>query len=94
MLIAVAPHLGAHHSTDRFFQELVRLLKRSPKEVIEVLDTAIESSEVDFNYSDNLKNIVNELAELDERPAALRFCERLRDVPGMRELFDRLVSRQ
>jgi hypothetical protein len=92
LLLAVAPHMGVHHSTHEFLGELRRLVEISPADVSTVLGRMVEIEELSYDYQDQLKSLLARLAELGQRTAALGYCNRFRNVSGMAELFKKLTS--
>ncbi len=92
MLLAVAPHIGSSHITFEFLDDLRRLIEKSPEEIGDVLLELAKSVEPFYDYKDNLKFLVERLATLGQRPRAIELCNKFRNVPGMRELHDRLTA--
>jgi hypothetical protein len=92
LLAAVAPHVNAHHGAHEFLKQLRRLVDSSAHEVAEVLSSLITNYQPVYDFKGEMKALIRRLADLGERAAALDFCERLRDVPGMRELFAELTA--
>jgi hypothetical protein len=52
----------------------------------------LETHGPSYDYQNQLKSLIARLAELGQRPAALKYCNRLRNLPGMAELFDKLTA--
>ncbi len=93
-LLAVAPHVSVNYRADFFIEELGRLVDVSPLQVGNVLATALQTHKPLSDYEDRLKILVTKLAERPEtRPDALRCAERLRDIPGMVQLYAQLIAR-
>ena len=92
LLLAVTPHVHIHHSAHEFLKELDRLLTVSPEGIRDVLASFIETHEPFYDYRDQMQGLVSRLADLGFRADAIRFCEELRSMPGLRDLFMRLTS--
>lgn len=92
LLSKIAPYVGANHVTHEFVSELLRMVKSSPTEVRIVVERMLESTEPAYDYEGRLVALVASLAELGERTAALNFCHKLRNLPGIHELYKHLVA--
>lgn len=92
LLLAVTPHVHIHHSAYEFLKELDRLLTVSPEGIRDVLARFIETHEPFYDYKDRMQGLVSRLADLGFRADAIRFCENLRSMPGLRDLFMKLTS--
>ena len=57
-----------------------------------VFERLLESAEPFYDYQDELKNLVSNLARHGQTTAALKFCDRLRHIAGMPQLFDRVAA--
>jgi hypothetical protein len=90
LLLAVAPYMHVHHNTYELLEELARLVDANPAEVSEVLRKLIETGDLTYDYEDRLRTLVKRLAALGRRADALEYCDRLRNVPGMFQLFQEL----
>src|SRR5262249_19131118 len=77
LLLAVAPFVGAHN-TDAFLEELLRLVEVSPAEVSNIVAKLLETYQPAFDYRDYVRSLIERLAELGQRAAALEFCVKLR----------------
>jgi hypothetical protein len=93
LLRAVAPYVHVGHNAYRFIDELVRLVDASPDGVSTVLGTMIEARVPDFDYKDQLKTLLRTLADKGKKKDAISHAERLRSLPGVQELYDRLTRR-
>jgi hypothetical protein len=92
-LLAVAPHVSFDYNGTFFVEELERLVETSPVQVGEVLATMLQTYSTSFDYEDRLKNLILKLAAHPAtRPDAIRSAERLRSVPGMLQIYERLIS--
>ena len=47
---------------------------------------------IDFRSQDQLKSLISKLDQLGQRPAALKYCEQLRHIPGIADLFSSLTG--
>lgn len=93
-LLAVAPHVPFDYNATYFIEELGRLAEANTLQVGEVLVTMLQTYQTSFDYEDRLKKLILKLAEHpDTRSHAIRSAERLRSVPGMLEIYERLISR-
>lgn len=92
LLLAVAPHVHVHHNAYEFLEQLNRLVETSPAEVNAVLGRFIETHEPFYDYEDRMQTLIGRLAELDFRSDALKYCERLRVLPGIADLFFKLTA--
>jgi DNA-binding IclR family transcriptional regulator len=82
--------MHVHHNTYELLEELARLVDANPAEVSEVLRKLIETGDLTYDYEDRLRTLVKRLAALGRRADALEYCDRLRNVPGMFQLFQEL----
>src|SRR5262249_55895629 len=92
LLLAVAPHVHIHHHAYEFLEQLNRLVEDSPAEVRTVLAKFIETHEPFYDYKDRMQNLVSRLADVGFRSDAIKFCNELRSMPGMRDLFMKLTA--
>lgn len=92
LLLAVSPHVHIHHLAYQFLEELDRLLTVSPDGIRDVLALFIETHEPFYDYKDLMQGLVSRLANLGFRADAIRFCETLRSMPGLLDLFMKLTS--
>ena len=92
LLLAVAPYVNIHHSVYEFLEELNRLVAVSPEGVRTVLARFIETHEPFYDYKNRMQELVRRLATLGFRADAIRFCNELRSMPGMRDLFMELTA--
>jgi hypothetical protein len=76
-----------------FLKELRRLVEGSPKEVCTVLRKFIETHVPIYDYEDRMRTLVARLAELGHRAEAIEFCDKLRSLPGLYELFLELTAK-
>jgi hypothetical protein len=92
LLLAVAPFVNAKHGANDFVAELIRLVDSNPEKIAAVVGRMLETFEPFYDYDDRLKILLLRLAELGQRAAALAFCERLRNLPGIDDLYRRLTE--
>ena len=76
-----------------FLKELRRLVEGSADEVCTVLRKFIETHEPTYDYEDRMRKLVGRLAELGHRAEAIEFCDKLRSIPGMYDLFLELTAK-
>lgn len=92
LLLAVAPHVDVHRNPYEFLDELRRLVERYPAEVCSVLAAFVDAHEPFHDYRDTMRNLVSRLAERGLRKEAIGFCDKLRAMPGLAELFRELTA--
>jgi hypothetical protein len=92
LLLETAPFVQEHHGAYEFIKELTRLVEQSPSEVCSVLRRFIETHSLTYDYEHRMRKLVARLAELGYRAAAIDFCNRLRSLPGLFELFLELTA--
>ena len=91
-LKAVAPYVQIGHNSDRFIEELDRLVEVSPDEVCAVLEIVFDNYRPDFDFRDKLKLLLDKLANGGKRSEVISLTERLRNLPGIRQLYSQLTS--
>jgi len=93
LLQAVAPHIGTGHNQFEFIQELLRLAPENDAKITVVLDKMLSSRVPDYDYEDRLRNLLELLAAKGHRDTVTLQAERLRHLPGIQELYNRLRMR-
>lgn len=92
LLLGVAPHVQVGYNQDSFIEELDRLVTANPEGIGRVLRIVLETHQPSFDFEDKLKSLLLKLAEHGRRGDAISFAERLRNLPGMIQLYAQLVS--
>jgi hypothetical protein len=92
LLLAVAPYKNIDHGSYEFLEELLRLANTSPTTVALVVGAMIKTSSQMYDYKGVLKSLLATLAQLGQRAVVLQYCDQLRQVDGIPELFTRLRS--
>jgi hypothetical protein len=92
LLEEVAPHVNAGYNADYFVEQLLRLVSVNPGAVSTAFGKMLETYEPTFDYEDRLKTLVRALAGQGLKEEALGLADRLRGLPGMREIFSELVQ--
>ena len=92
LLLAVAPYVDVHHGAYEFLDELNRLVEVSPAEVRTVLATFIDTHEPFYDYKNRMQILVRHLADLEFRSDAIDFCNKLRSMPSMADLYYELTA--
>ena len=93
ILLAVAPHTPENYNVDRFIEELARLAPSHPDNAGKVLTALLQAHRPDFDFEDKLGKLIVELSQHDEsRDAAILAVERVRYLPGMVQLYRKLVG--
>ena len=93
LLLNTAPYVHEHHGAYDFLKELQRLVEGNPKEVCTVLRRFIETHGPLYDYEDRMRKLVARLADLGCRAEAIEFCDKLRSLPGLYELFLELTAK-
>lgn len=93
LLLAVAPHVSLGYNADSFVEQLLRLVAVSPTGVAQALTAMLDGYNPSFDFEDRVKKIVLALAENKEtRSDALSCLNRMRNLPGMLQLYNSLVA--
>lgn len=93
LLEAVAPHVHVGYNAHEFLEDLSRLVDVSPDGVNAVLDKVIAARVPDYDYEDRLKSLLERLVEKGKREDVIRHAERLRNLSGVQELYERLRAK-
>jgi hypothetical protein len=93
LLLSTVPYVHEHHGAYEFLKELTRLVDSNPNEVCTVLRRFIETHEPMYDYEGRMRDLVARLAELGHRSEAIEFCDRLRSLPGLYDLFLTLTAK-
>src|SRR5579862_2333057 len=93
LLLETAPYVDEFHGAYDFLKDLTRLVEASPKEVCAVLAKFLETHLPSYDYEDRMRHLVARLAELGHRAEAIAFCDRLRALPGLYDLFLELTAK-
>ncbi|HEY3489800.1 MAG TPA: hypothetical protein VGK27_06740 [Candidatus Deferrimicrobiaceae bacterium] len=91
-LLAVAPYVYVAHNADEFIEKLDLLADKNVAEVSAVFGRVIETYRPSWDYQDRIKSLLAKLADRGRKADAITYAERLRDLPGMRQLYDQLSS--
>lgn len=94
LLEAVAPYVYDQHNVYEFVDELSRLVEASPDGVSAVLRNMTELRIPDFDYRDQIRNLLETLMTKGKREEVVFHAERMRTLPGMQEIFDRATRTQ
>jgi hypothetical protein len=92
-LLAVAPYVHVLYNDDFFFEELDRLADSNAAEVGVVLKAVLDVHIPSNDYEDRLKSILGKLVECGKQEEAIVLVDRLRQIPGMIQLFKDLQRR-
>lgn len=92
LLKTVAPYVHIGHEAYEFIAELLRLAPTNPAEVTAVLEKMIAARAPDYDYEDRLRALLRTLAEKGQRDQVILMAERLRQLPGIQELYDELTT--
>ena len=94
LLETVAPYVYVQHNVYEFIDELVRLVEVSPDGVSAVLRKMTELRIPDFDYQDQIRKLLESLVVKGKRDEVVFHAERMRTLPGMQEIFDRVTRAQ
>ncbi len=89
-LLAVAPYVRVDYKSDFFLEELERLAELSPAEVSKVMYAFFDSYIPDYDFENRIQSILTKLAQHGMRKDAIAFTEKLRHLPNMIQLYERL----
>lgn len=93
LLLATAPYVHEHHGAYEFISDLMRLAEGNPKETCAVLRKFIETHPPMYDYENRMRSLVARLADLGYRDDAIEFCDKLRSIPGLYQLFLELTAK-
>lgn len=89
-LLLIASHAHAEHNQDWFIRDLDHLSVASPHAVCRIINKTLDAHLPAFDYQDEIKSIIRNIASHASREDALRLIDRLRHIQGMSELFDEI----
>lgn len=92
LLMAVAPHVKVQYNADNFIEELDRLVEQDPAKVSSVLGKVLDAYKPDYDYKDRLKKLLIKLAENDRQEDVLLYADRVRQLPGIDQLYKQLAE--
>lgn len=92
LMLAVAPYAHVVHYYDFFYEELDRLADVHPAQVAVILKATLEAHVPYIDFEDRLKSILSRLAAGGKRTEAIVLADRLKQVPGMVQIFKDLQS--
>lgn len=90
LLLAVAPHVHVVHYYDFFYEELDRLADTNAAQVGVILKASLDTHVPYTDFEDKLKSILGKLAASGKRAEALVLADRLKQIPGMIQIFRNL----
>ena len=90
LLEAVAPYVHIGHNAHEFVEDLSRLVDVSPDGVSAVLEKGISARVPDYDYQDRFKSLLERLVEKGKREDVIQYAERLQNLSGIQELYERL----
>jgi hypothetical protein len=94
LLQAVAPYVGTGHNHFEFVEQLLRLAPENHAKVTVILEKMLSSHVPDYDYEDRLRKLLELLADKGHRDFVMLQAERLRQLPGIQELYNKLTTRQ
>ena len=92
LLLAVAPYVRLHDNGYEFLSELNRLAAVNAKEVRNVVAKFVDTHEPFYDYEDRMQTLLRTLAERGFRGDVIDFCDRLRSMAGMQDLYIELTQ--
>ncbi|MDF0665803.1 MAG: hypothetical protein P0119_06970 [Nitrospira sp.] len=93
LLLAVAPHVHVAHHDDFFYEELDRLADTNAEAVAVILKASLDTHVPSIDFEDRLESILGKLAASGKRDEALVLADRLKQIPGMAQIFRDLQGR-
>ena len=87
LLLAVAPHVHVVHYYYFFYEELDRLANTDAAQVGVILKASLDTHVPYVDFEDRLKSILGKLAASGKRDEALVLADRLKQIPGMIQIF-------
>lgn len=87
-LLLIASYVHTEHNQDWFIRDLGHLSVASPHAVYRIVNKALDARVPAFDFQDEIKSIIRNIASHSSREDALRLIDRLRHIQGMSELFD------
>jgi hypothetical protein len=91
-LLGTVPYVHNDYATDAMVEELARLVDTNAPATAEILERMLEASAPTYDLDDKLKSLIERLAELGQRDAAIRCADRVRrTLPGMLALYKKLA---
>jgi hypothetical protein len=91
LLIAVAPYAHVGHDLYQFVGELRRLSTTSPETVISILKVMTSAHLPEYDYQDELRDLLKALAEGERRLQVIQLLERMRHLQGIHDLYNELT---
>jgi len=87
-LLLIASYAHTEHNQDWFIRDLGHLSIASPHAVCRVINRALDAQLPTFDFQDEIKSVIRNIASRSSKEDALRLIDRLRHIQGMSELFD------
>jgi hypothetical protein len=92
-LLGVVPYVHTEYATDAMVEELGRLVDANPAVTAEILERMLDASAPTYDLDNKLRELIERLAALGQREAAIRCTEKVRrSLPGMLELYKKLAA--
>ena len=94
LLLDVAPFVYLDHGDMFIGEELERLVEEYPESVLDVLEAFLRDYTPSMDHGGHFRTVLARLIDLvpERRERLRRILDKLRDLPGMRELYVRLVG--
>lgn len=93
LLLGTVPYVHSDHATDAIVEELARLVDTNPPATAEILERMLEASAPTYDLDGKLRSLIETLAKLGQRDAAIRCAERVRKtLPGMVNVYKQLTA--
>jgi hypothetical protein len=86
----IALHAQADHNQDWFIRDLSHLSNVSPQSVCRIVNMTLNAHLPTFDFQDELKSLIRNIASKALKEDALRLIDRLRHIQGMTDLFDEI----
>jgi hypothetical protein len=92
LLMATAPYCEVSYNTTYFIENLDRFAADNSQIVYQLLTTLLDTYVPTYDYEGHLFAIVQKLFDQGRREEAMLLADKLRQLPGMRELFKSITK--
>ena len=92
LIKAVAKYVKFNYNADDFISELNRLVEQDPEKVSLLFGETLVEYRPDYDYEDRLKELLLQLDKKGRGKDALIYADKLRNIPGMNELYKKLLK--
>ncbi|MCX7110122.1 MAG: hypothetical protein NTX45_08330 [Proteobacteria bacterium] len=92
LLAATAPYCELDYNTEEFIEKLDQLTANNSKEVYQILMKLLETHVPTYDYESRLLSVVQKLTDQGLREEAMLLADKLRQLPGMRDLYRKVSN--